>query len=99
MYASVVASFPRPRQVLSCIGIDSPGLPSTMFAEYHACTAVDFSFGRLQSVSGLVAFDTLESIILDQNDVSERAGEKSGNIFRVGMFLDFVWRSGTTRTE
>ena len=24
--------------------------------------------------------------------------EKCGNIFRVGIFLDFVWRSGTTRT-
>ena len=24
--------------------------------------------------------------------------KKSGKIFRVGIFLDFVWRSGTTRT-
>ena len=30
---------------------------------------------------------------------TEKSTEKSGNIYRVGYFLDFVWRSGTARTE
>ena len=50
--------------------------------------------------------------VLERRDGRARAGlahgpvsvdhlvtKKSGSIFRVGIFLDFVWRSGTTRTE
>ena len=51
---------------------------------------------RAARVRGLLdnATGALEEIFRAQRNVSS----KTGNIFRVGIFLDFVRRSGTTRT-